>query len=53
MYAACIKAVLYSLLTNLAGVEPSPLLLRPLIGLLYQLWMVDDDSCGASIGMNE
>jgi hypothetical protein len=25
-----------------AGVEPNPLLLRPLIGLVYQLWMIDD-----------
>jgi hypothetical protein len=25
------------------GVEPSPLLLRPFIGLLYQLWMIDGD----------
>jgi hypothetical protein len=35
-----------------AGVEPSPLLLRPIIGLLYQLWMMDGADCGAS-GMNE
>jgi hypothetical protein len=28
------------------GVEPSPLLLRPLFGLLYQPRMVDDDECG-------
>jgi hypothetical protein len=33
-------------------VEPSPLLLRPLIGLLYQAWMVmDDNECGAVSGM--
>jgi hypothetical protein len=36
-----------------AGVEPSPLLLRPFIGLLYQPWMVDGDDCGAVSGMNE
>jgi hypothetical protein len=30
------------------GVEPSPLILRPLIGLLYQLWMtIAGDECGA------
>jgi hypothetical protein len=36
-------------------VEPSPLLLRPLIGLLYQSLMVDDDGddCGAVRGMND
>jgi hypothetical protein len=25
------------------GVEPSPLLLRPLISLLFQPWVIDDD----------
>jgi hypothetical protein len=35
-----------------AGVEPSPLLLGPFIGL-YQLWMIDGDDCGAIKGMNE
>jgi hypothetical protein len=34
-------------------VEPSPLSLRPFIGLLYQLWMVDCDDCGGVGGMNE
>jgi hypothetical protein len=35
------------------GVEPSPLLLRPFIGLLYQPWMMTDgDDCGAISGMN-
>jgi hypothetical protein len=34
-------------------VEPSPLLLRSFIDLLYQPWMTDDDECGASSGMNE
>jgi hypothetical protein len=29
------------------GVEPSPLLLRPLNGLLYQPRMMDGDECGA------
>jgi hypothetical protein len=33
------------------GVEPSPLLLRPLIGLLYQPWMMDGEDCGAMGGM--
>jgi hypothetical protein len=36
-----------------AGVDPSPLLLRPFIGLLYQPWMIDRDDCGAISGMNE
>jgi hypothetical protein len=36
-----------------AGVEPSPLLLRPFIGLLYQPWMIHDDDCGAIGEMNE
>jgi hypothetical protein len=36
-----------------AGVEPSPLLLRPFIALLYQPWMIDGDDCGAVSGMNE
>jgi hypothetical protein len=36
-----------------AGVEPSLLLLRPFIGLLYQPWMIDGDDCGAISGMNE
>jgi hypothetical protein len=34
-------------------VEPSPLLLRPCIGLLYQPWIIDGDDCGAVSGMNE
>jgi hypothetical protein len=37
----------------LAGVEPSPLLLRPFIGLLYYRWMMDADDCGAISGMNQ
>jgi hypothetical protein len=39
----------------LAGVETSPLLLRPFVGLLHQSWMMydDDDDCGAIIGMND
>jgi hypothetical protein len=36
-----------------AGVEPSPLLLRPFIGLLYQQWVIDGDDCGAVGGMDE
>jgi hypothetical protein len=27
------------------GVEPSPLLLQPFIGLLYQPWMTDGGDC--------
>jgi hypothetical protein len=36
-----------------AGVEPSPLLLRPFVGLFYQTWAIDGDDCGAIGGMNE
>jgi hypothetical protein len=36
-----------------AKVEPSPLLQQPLIGLLYQPWIIDGDGCGAINGMNE
>jgi hypothetical protein len=36
-----------------ARVEPCPLLLRPFIGLLFQLWMIDADNCGAIVAMNE
>jgi hypothetical protein len=34
-------------------VESSPPLLRPLIGLLYQPWMIDGDDCGAVDGMTK
>jgi hypothetical protein len=37
----------------LARVEPSPLVLRPFVGLLYHPWMTDNDNCGAVAGMNE
>jgi hypothetical protein len=38
----------------LGGGEPSPLVLRPFIGLLYQLWITDDDyDCGATGRMND
>jgi hypothetical protein len=33
-----------------AGVQPSPLLLRPTIDLLYQPWMIDGDVCRAISG---
>jgi hypothetical protein len=36
-----------------AGVEPSALLLRPFIGLLYQPWLIYSDDYGAIGGMNE
>jgi hypothetical protein len=36
-----------------ATVEPSPILLRPFIGLLYQPWVICDDDCGAVDGMND
>jgi hypothetical protein len=35
------------------GVQQSPLLLRPFIGLLYRPWMIDCERCGAVSGMNE
>jgi hypothetical protein len=35
------------------GLEQSPLLLRPFIGLLYKHWMTDGDDCGAVSGMND
>jgi hypothetical protein len=41
------------LLTYGTGMEPSPLLLKPLIGLLYHPWMIGADDCGAISGMNE
>jgi hypothetical protein len=31
--------------------ETSPLVLRPLVGLLYQPWIIDD-ACGAMAEMN-
>jgi hypothetical protein len=34
-------------------VEPSPLLLQPLIGLLYGLWMIDGDDFEEISGMND
>jgi hypothetical protein len=34
-------------------VETSPLLLWPIVALLYQPWMIDGDDCGAVGGMNE
>jgi hypothetical protein len=41
----------------LAGAEPSPLVVVPFIGLLYQPWMIedddDDDDDGAISGMND
>jgi hypothetical protein len=36
-----------------AGVKPSPLLLRPLTGLLYQPCMIMNDDCGAVSGIND
>jgi hypothetical protein len=51
---------LYSVMTNCsflfvcgAEVEQSPLLLRPLIGLLCQSRMIDGDDCGAVSVKNE
>jgi hypothetical protein len=36
-----------------AGLEQSPVLLWPFVGLLYWSWMVDGDECGAISGMIE
>jgi hypothetical protein len=36
-----------------AGAEPSLVVLRTFIGLLYQPWMIDDDDWGAIGGMND
>jgi hypothetical protein len=33
-----------------AGVEPSPLLLRPVIGLLYEPCMIDGEDCAVFSG---
>jgi hypothetical protein len=41
------------LFTYAAGVEPSTLLLRPFIDLLYQPWMVDGGQFGAIGEINE
>jgi hypothetical protein len=43
----------YSFYLSRAGVEQSPLLLWPLIGLLYQPWMIDGFDCKAVSGMNK
>jgi hypothetical protein len=47
------RGLIFFLFIYEAAVEPSPLLLRPFIGLLYQLWMIDGDDCGAISGTNE
>jgi hypothetical protein len=38
---------------NGAGLEPSPLLLQPFIGLLYQPSKIDGDDSGATSRPNE
>jgi hypothetical protein len=45
--------IYYFLFMYGAGLEPSQLLLRSFIGLLYQPWMIDGDDCGAFSIMNE
>jgi hypothetical protein len=41
-------------ISSLSGVEPSPLVLRPLIEPFYQLWMICDDiNRGTIAGMND
>jgi hypothetical protein len=37
----------------LAGVEPTPLVLRPFIGLFYLPWMINDYGCVATDGIND
>jgi hypothetical protein len=45
---SCLRCCSYYILFIYgAGVEPSPPLLRSVIGLLYQPWMIDGDDCGA------
>jgi hypothetical protein len=51
-YNVCVS-ILYYLSIYVAGVEPSPLILRPFIGLFYQPWVMDGDDCAAISGMNE
>jgi hypothetical protein len=46
------EAIIIFLFIRGSGVEPSSLLLRSFIGLLYQPWMIDGDDCGAISGMN-
>jgi hypothetical protein len=48
------SSMLYFLLFMYGSrVEPSPLLLRPFIGLLYQSWVIDGDDSEAISGMSE
>jgi hypothetical protein len=51
MKVACI--IIFFIFMYGAGVEPSPLLLQPFIGLLYQPWLIDGDDCRAISGINE
>jgi hypothetical protein len=49
----CVRSIVYYLFIYLtAGVEPSPQLLWPLIGLLYQPWKVYGNDCEAIGGIN-
>jgi hypothetical protein len=41
------------LYTFFPGVEPSLVVLRAFIFLLYQPWMIDYDDCGAVSGIND
>jgi hypothetical protein len=43
---------IFSFLCGVGG-QPSPLVLRPLIDLLCQPWMIDGDNCGAINGINK
>jgi hypothetical protein len=50
----CIAAAEYIFLFIYgAGMETSPLSLRSVVGLLYQLWMIDGYDCGTTSRMNE
>jgi hypothetical protein len=47
-----IKDIIY-LFIYWAEVEPSPLVLGPLTGIFYQLWMIDEDDSGVINDVNE
>jgi hypothetical protein len=47
------SAGLFNVSISGAGVELSPLLLRPFIALFYHPWMKNDDGFRAIIGMKE
>jgi hypothetical protein len=44
------KLMISKFFSFLAEVEPSPLVMRPFIGFLYQPWIIDDYDDSAAIG---